>query len=715
MGPMPVAHVAYRWSLATLVLGASCAPYEEQSHVLSSVDTEPSEVPGEPLIDDQATTDNGWPRVITAGAFQVTMYQPQVESWENDRIRSRVAVSVRTSASALPIYGVVWISARTEVDRENRLVTLDDISVERASFPSRPGRADEFAATIQKNIRTGGVHVALDRLEASLAVTRAESKHPTVHVRNDVPQVLFSTTPAVLVLIDGQPVLRLVSGTDLLRVINTRALLLFDPKPGHYYLSTGGRWMTSANTKGPWAEEREIPGARAFELNRTREAASRDKLVDLLDTPGTPITDELLRGGTPSVFVSTGPAELIQTQGPPQLEAISGTPLLAVANSASDIFMNTADQFYYVLLSGRWYRGPTLEHGPWAFVSAKSLPPEFAQIPENHPRGTVLASVAGTPESQEALIANEIPQTAKVERAAAQLAVSYDGASQWSPIEGTSLAYAMNSATPVIRVNPTSYYAVDNGIWFAATSPTGPWIVATSVPEAVYAIPPSSPLYYVTYVRVYGSTPDIVYEGYTPGYFGSYIDDDDVVVFGTGFVYPCWAEGVWIGSPWTFGFDVGWAPGFYWGFGWGYGVGLGLGLWPGMLFHPFWGPAGWGWGRHNVPVRNYHEANLYRSTWGRSVVGDAWERNAEGNRSAMPVRGATSRGDVFAGHDGEVYRTIPGGGWERNTGTSWQRSAPTRDLGGEYRGRQWGGARWQVFRGGGGFGGGGLHRGGGRR
>jgi hypothetical protein len=672
---------------------------------------EPTDGPGEPLAGDQSSTDNGWPRVISAGGLQVTVYQPQVESWDNDRIRSRAAVSVQTSASVVPVYGVVWLTARTDVDRENRLVTLNDISVERASFPSQPDRGSVFVGAIREHMPKDGVHIALDRLEASLAVTRAESKHPTVRVRNDVPSILFSTQPTVLVLIDGQPVLRPMPETDLLRVINTRALLIFDPRPGHYYLSIGGHWMTAASTAGPWAEERELPGARAFELGRARQAMSNSKLVDLLDTPGTHIADEIAQGHMPTVAVSTAPAELIQTQGPPQLEAISGTRLLAVTNTTSDLFLNTVDQQYYVLLSGRWYRAPSLERGPWAFVSAKSLPSDFAQIPENDPRGTVLASVAGTPESQEARIANEIPQTTKVERAAAQLAVTYDGAPQWSPIDGTPLAHARNSTTPIIRIDPNSYYAVESGIWFTATTPMGPWVVATSVPDAVYTIPPSSPVYNVMYVRVYDSTPEVVYEGYTPGYLGSYIGEDDVVVYGTGFVYPCWAETEWIGWPWTFGFDVGWAPGFAWGFGWGYGVGLGLGIWPGMLFHPWWGPAGWGWGRRNIHVPNYHEANLYRGAWDRRVVGNAWDRHAESNRSAMPSRGAFSRGDIYAGRDGQVYRPTTGG-WERNTGTGWQRSEPMMDLGGEDRGRQMGGARWQVFRGGGGFGGGAFHGGG---
>ena len=37
----------------------------------------------------------------------------------------------------------------------------------------------------------------------------------------------------------------------------------------------------------------------------------------------------------------------------------------------------------------------------------------------------------------------------------------------------------------------------------------------------IYTIPANSPLHYVTYVRVYGSTNEEVYVGYTPGYYGT--------------------------------------------------------------------------------------------------------------------------------------------------------------------------------------------------
>ena len=87
-----------------------------------------------------------------------------------------------------------------------------------------------------------------------------------------------------------------------------------------------------------------------------------------------------------------------------------------------------------------------------------------------------------------------------------------------------------------------------SGIWFTSTAVTGPWIVAAYVPSTIYTIPPSSPLYNLTYVQVYGSTPTVVYTGYTPGYT-SMIVYNGVVVYGTGYVYSPWIGSVWYGPP----------------------------------------------------------------------------------------------------------------------------------------------------------------------
>jgi hypothetical protein len=112
------------------------------------------------------------------------------------------------------------------------------------------------------------------------------------------------------------------------------------------------------------------------------------------------------------------------------------------------------------------------------------LPPDFAQIPDDSPKENVKASVPGTVQPQEALIANSLPQTATVTISQAQLTPpQYDGAPQLQPIAGTPLAYVINSSLPVIQVSPSSYFAVENGVWFTATAtrPTAGWPASTAM------------------------------------------------------------------------------------------------------------------------------------------------------------------------------------------------------------------------------------------
>ena len=114
------------------------------------------------------------------------------------------------------------------------------------------------------------------------------------------------------------------------------------------------------------------------------------------------------------------------------------------------------------------------------------------------------------------------------------------------------------------------YYVCDNGVWFAGLTPTGPWAVADSVPDAVQTIPPSAPVYNVRYVHIYDATPQIVYVGYTPGYIGTY-RYYGTVVYGTGWYYRPWIGPVYYyPRPYTWGFNVIYNP---WTGGWGFALG----------------------------------------------------------------------------------------------------------------------------------------------
>ena len=543
-----------------------------------------------------------WPRIHTNNSVTIAIYQPQIEKWEGEDLESRSAVAITPAGANAPLYGVFWMRARAEVDKAGGIVTLNDIQVTRAKFPTSPAMEAEYLTLIRSHVPSVVQNMALDHLEASYAISEAVRKARAVPVKNDPPRVIYTTSPALLVLVDGPPVLRpMLAVPGVQQVLNSPALIV--QTAGVYYLFASDHWYQANAIEGPWALAPNVPAS----LEAAKQAAVAANTVDLMP-PG-----ENAATKTPAIYVSTTPAELVQSDGAANLVPIEGTDLMEVKNSDSAVFLCLADQNYYVLISGRWFKARTLE-GPWTFAPYKKLPPDLARIPANHPRANVLVSVPGTPQAEEAVIANSIPQTASVKRNEATLQVAYDGPPQFRPIESTPLAYAVNSPTPVIQVDAKTYYSVQNGVWFVATLPEGPWTVASSVPAVIYSIPASCPIHYVTYVRVYGATPEYVYVGYTPGYFGTVVCPDYVVVYGSGWYYRPYIGTRWIGWPCTYGFGAGFAVGWDIGFGFGFAAGF-----PGWC-HPWWGPYGWGWrhGYHYMHVSINH-VSAYNH-WGRNVV-----------------------------------------------------------------------------------------------
>lgn len=431
-----------------------------------------------------------------------------------------------------------------------------------------------------------------------------------LRIKNVPPKFLFAEQSAILILIDGEPVYRPVQGTDLERIINTKPFIVRDTA-GMYYLKVFDGWMEAYMLRGMWS----VSGVAPRGVEQALQQAVTEKTVDLLDgaTPDKPSETPTLDDATaPAIFVSTEPAELIVTDGPPRFVALAGTSLEYLENTTANVFTEPTDDELYVLAAGRWFRSWTTD-GPWQFVPSRELPGDIAAIPENSPKASVKASIAGTPQARDALMANAVPETTTINRHRTKLTPPViDGDPKLQSIDGTRVSYVANSPTPIIALDsPAEYYAVQDGVWFVALSLRGPWTVASSIPPAIYTIPPSSPLHYVTYVRIYGATADEVSVGYTPGYLGSVVDDD-VVAFGTGYEYPPWIGTHWWGHPTTYGLgaELEHAGPSGWSFGFGVGWNASRSVWAWGV-SPWWEPLGWGgrgerypWiSRGAVPVR----------------------------------------------------------------------------------------------------------------
>jgi len=568
-----------------------------------------------------------WPRIVISGETTNIIYEPQADSWDGYQLRARSAVGVQSAGQAQTSYGVVTLQAVTLVDKTRRTVSLENIQITRADFPSAQPKLQEYLKLERESFPKHLEGLSLDRMEASMAAAPHPLKTSGPSLNNAPPKIIFSTQPAILVYIDGPPVYRPVAGTGLQRVINTGLLLLRDPS-GQLYLHVRGGYLAAPSLEGPWVVAGEPPTGAA---EAEQQAMASPTPVDLLDGQtdvSTNLPPTLTSATAPAIYVATSPTELILFDGQPNFVPIAGTHLLYGANTTGNVFKLLTDQQTYVLLAGRWFRAPSLR-GPWQFVPAEHLAPDFANIPDTSPKENVKASVPGTEQATEALIANSIPESTKVPRAAQMQDPQIDGLPRMQPIAGTPLYYVANSSTPIIEVDGQSWYACQNGIWYVAPSLQGPWQAATSVPAVIYSIPPTSPLHYVTYVHVYGATPESVYEGYTPGYFGTEVEDG-TVVYGTGYDYPPWIGDDWYGWPVTWGFGWGpcWTPWDDWCFDYGFGWGCGFrrfGWWHCHPPRPWWGP---------------------NRTWGPEGGLMAWRRNDTANTGAILYGAQSPHGGI---------------------------------------------------------------------
>ncbi|NSZ66934.1 SH3 domain-containing protein (plasmid) [Agrobacterium tumefaciens] len=639
-----------------------------------------------------------WPRSFTTEKGEtLTFFQPQIVDWPDfTHLDALIATEFKPTSDAKPQYGIIGVRGTTVADDTSDEVVLTDVTATQVDF-STLDRAElaGLALEVGKILPTGPITLSQERLTASLADYKRLGD--VNGIKSDPPKIVVSNTPAILVQTDGKEVLSPVNGVDGLEfVVNTNWDLFKTADPeSAYFLRDEKSWLTSKSLRGEWSEVTQVPEA----LNKLPDDESwKDSKASI---PAQSFED----GKVPKVVYSEEPAELLLFDGEPRLETVKGTGLEWASNTTSDVFFRKSSNTWYVLLSGRWFSSPSLD-GPWTFATP-NLPADFQNIPDDAPYYQVRASVPGTSESAEARLKASIPQMARVSTdGTVKLEVAYSGEPKFEAIKGTTLAYAANSNDQVIKVGD-AYFALKDGVWFTSASPTGPWAIARAVPDEIYKIPPSSPVYNVTYVRVYNTEPDAVWFGYTMGYLGAYLAWD-TFVYGTGWLYPSYWDFGWAGGgywpyyprPLTYGVGAFYNPA-YGTFGrYGYAYGPYRGVAGGAAYNPRTGTyirggavAGPNGSRGFVAAYNPITGNAAVARGGHSVYG-SWgtagvkhgsdfariSGGSTGNAAGVNWRTSDGNhgfvaggkgGDIYAGRDGNVYRK-ENGSWQKHTPAGWQ-------------------------------------------
>ena len=627
--------------------------------------------------------DGGWPRAYTTGSgAALIIYQPQVASWTDQKeIVMYLAVSYRGKAAKQAALGTIKAESTTSVAKDERLVSFTAFTITDTNFPTL--QRDELRTVVGEITATVSLDervIALERVLAGIDASTIIPKN-VEGVKADPPTIFYSPTPAVLVNIDGEPIWSPIPQNDLRSAVNTNWDLFEHGPTKTFYLRNERTWLKASDVKGPWTAAGPLPDS-------FRKLPDDENWKDVKAT----LSSGNSSASRPQVFVSTVPAELILLRGQPSYVAVQGaTDLLWVSNTESDVFRMGRTGPVYFLIAGRWFSAPDFT-GPWTFATP-TLPGAFKQIPLEHERSRVLASVPGTTQAAEAILLAQVPQTASVSKTVQAPEVDYQGAPEFSPIETTTVQRAVNTDKDILKVGDL-YYMCFQGVWFMSRSATGPWSVTGEVPKEIYEIPVSSPSHAVTYVTVEDSSDDAIVFATAAAYTGVMIAWG-CAVWGTGYYYP-----PYIGyggfypyyRPYypTYGFGASYNPwtGAYTRGAVAYGPYGGAGV--AQRYNPRTGTysrgaAAYGPYGSRAAASAYNPrtgavgatrqgSNVYGS-WGQTGVrrGDDWAttkrvtNNVTGNTTRVT---RTSDGDVYAGRDGNVYRK-EGDGFQKYENGSW--------------------------------------------
>jgi len=639
-----------------------------------------------------ANENSQWPQEITTNKGTVVIYQPQPETLNDDQLKARAAISIELKNADKPIFGAIWFDARLQINRTERTATIADVKVTNVRIPeAEDKKLTKLKTLLEQQIPKWNLQISMAQLLATLKL-EDQRVNASKKINTAPPEIIFIEEPAILISIDGEPKMQDVPQRSLKRIVNTPFTIIFSPTEKLYYLNADKKvWYAASALSADWSLVKDVP--RAISDLEPKSSPNAKKTVK----------DKF--GPAPKIIIRTQPAELISATAKAEFKPVDGvSDLLYMSNTESDVLLDIIQQKYYVLLAGRWYKSAKMQ-GPWKYVAGKSLPTSFADIPEDSIMGTVLYAVPGTTIAKEAVLNAQIPQTAAIDRSLASLKVEYDGEPVFKPILSTALSYAVNTATPVIKVSHNLYYAVDNAVWFAASSATGKWTIASSVPDEIYTIPADSPMYNITFVKIYKAEPEVVYVGYTPGYTNTYIYGT-TIVYGTGYYYPGWYYHHYYPYPATWGYYARWNPYGGWAMGVSYSTGpftfsIGYGGW----YHGgWWGPHhyyGYGHGYHyrhagyrplyrlpgsflpannpgnrpgNLPAERpstlpanaakLGERNLYDNPRNAARI------NAKDNK--LNARPATDRANnIYSDRQGNLHRKT-NNGWQSRRNNSWQ-------------------------------------------
>ncbi len=102
-----------------------------------------------------------WPRDVSISNAALLIYQPQVNSWNDNQLDFRSALAIKPTGAKEETFGVVFVTARTQVDKVERMVVFENLQDHQARLSD--------AARSRRQLPAGAASAPFERREDDLA------------------------------------------------------------------------------------------------------------------------------------------------------------------------------------------------------------------------------------------------------------------------------------------------------------------------------------------------------------------------------------------------------------------------------------------------------------------------------------------------------------------------------------------------------------------
>jgi hypothetical protein len=454
-----------------------------------------------------------YPQDVKCAGRRLTLHEPQMTSFDGPTFKAVVRFPVTlTDPLGRASYGDVEVSGFVKTDFSARLFRMDTLDVAKSAFPGIP---EKDAASVQAGLPDALPKSLVFRLE--ILTARPGYAPPALSPKFDAkpPQILVRMRPAVLVQVDGDPVMLDVETFGIQYVANTASDVFRDVKTDMWYLLVDGNWMQAKSLTGTWRRADGGPPSALSQIPLTHPRGHVRRFIN-----GTPEYAKQKPPAAPKempeVIVTDKPSELVLLAGDPLFTLVPGVRLMNVANSESDLFFHPKSNLYYLLVAGRWFSADDVDA---AWTPVETLPEEFAKIPRDSIRGHVAWCVPGTPEAAEACAQAALEERGTLNKNV-QVNVLYvdDKPPVTAPLEG-DVKLVTNTEDDCFVVGD-AFYVCQRGAWFRSEKGTGGWKPATTLPDALNKLSEATGYWHVHASRPLGVEGETATFALSAGYYG---------------------------------------------------------------------------------------------------------------------------------------------------------------------------------------------------